>query len=208
MMETGFVERAPGRLYRVGAEFSRLGALAAQKLNIAHLARPMMERLVAECNETCLLGLYLPKARKLALVEKIDSRYPLRYMANMYVHRNLVWGATGLSILAWLPDDQQEELLAAAPPSPANASRVLDVAAVRKRLELIRERGYAITSCERVQGAVGIAAPVFRAQAQVAGNLCLTIPTFRFEAHDEKRLAELLIAAARTLSRSLGHAQA
>jgi DNA-binding IclR family transcriptional regulator len=204
MVELGLAERGRNRLYGIGCEFSRIGALAAQKLDIVRVARPFMQSIVAECNETCLLGLYMPTTRQLAFVEKIDAKFPLKYRAQMNVHRTLAWGATGRVILAWLPQQAIDEILANAPPSPADQSQRPDPDAIRGCLEQIRQRGYAKSCGERTAGAVGIAAPIFRGNMGIAGDLCLTIPAFRFERTLEARYARLLIDAANELSRLLG----
>jgi len=204
LVELGLVERMAHRQYGVGDEFSRIGALAAQKLDIARLARPLMHQVVQNSNETCLLGLYMPLRRKLAFVEKIDARYPLKYRVSMNVHRTLAWGAAGHAILAWLPQTVIEEILAADERSIGRPSVPVDPVRVREKLAQVREQGYAMTRGEHTPDAVGIAAPVFRAGGRVVGDLCLTIPAFRFDATAHAHYARLLVTAATQLSRALG----
>src|SRR5690606_38707629 len=174
------------------------------KLDIARLARPLMHQIVQSSNETCLLGLYMPLPRKLAFVEKIDARYPLKYRVAMNVHRTLVWGAAGHAILAWLPQPAIEEILAADERSAGRPSLPVNPERVRQKLALVRQQGYAMTRGEHTPDAVGIAAPVFRAGGRIVGDICLTIPAFRFDATAHAHYARLLVSAAAQLSRALG----
>jgi len=204
LVSHGFVERAPQRKYRVGREFLRLGAMTAQEQPAIEIARPVMRDVVDSCNETCLLGLYLPKAQKMTFVEKIDSRHPLRYRVRMYQLRSLAWGASGKAILASLPGSVIASILATAENSPCTGHSLPGSEHLQIALANIRKRGYAISKGEQTEGAIGLAAPIFGNDGRIFGDLCITIPEFRFNSRDESRLAKLLITQAQRLSVLLG----
>ncbi|WP_338617982.1 MULTISPECIES: IclR family transcriptional regulator [Pigmentiphaga] len=203
LVQLGFAERAPMRRYCVGREFSRLGALAMQGQPSLEVARPIMRDVVEGCNETCLLGLYLPASRQMSFVEKVDSRHPLRYRVRMYELRSLAWGASGKAILTWLPGAVVESVINRVTASPATGFAPPSVAVIMRELRRIRERGYAISKGEQTPGAVGLAAPVFGESGQVFGDLCITVPEFRFSPKDERHLAELIVTRANKLSELL-----
>ena len=69
----------------------------------------------------------------------------------------------------------------------------------------IRSRGYAITHGQKIEGAVGIGAPIFNSERRAIGSLCMTIPETRFSAKAQTRLSELLMSRAGELSRALGY---
>jgi DNA-binding IclR family transcriptional regulator len=207
MVELGLAQQGPGRLYGVGMEFSRIGALAAMQLDIAAQARPILERITAYCNETSLLGVFHPATGSMAFAFKVDAKYPLKYKAQLHVHRTLVWGATGHAILAWLPPSRIDDILEHASSSPAQPALCLRREDLLRKLDRTRERGYAVSHGERTMGAVGIAAPVFKEGGEVVGDLCLTIPEFRYDASLEDQLGRLLVAGAAELSRKLGAVQ-
>ncbi len=204
MVESGLALQGPGRLYGVGLEFCRIGALAAQQLDIAALSRPILERITAYCNETSLLGVFLPASGSMAFAQKVDAKYPLKYKAPLHVHRALAWGATGHAILAWLPEPQMQDILSKAPNSPAQPDQPVRTDDLLKKLKRTRERGFAVSHGERTVGAVGLAAPVFRKGGEIVGDICLTIPEFRYDASLEEQLGRLLVAGAGELSRKLG----
>ncbi|ONG53164.1 hypothetical protein BKE38_13185 [Pseudoroseomonas deserti] len=205
LLETGLVERAAHRRYRVGGEFSRIGALAARKAGMLRLAGPVLQDVARQTTETCMLGLLLPQSLSMMFVDKAAAALPLPYPIRMHRARPLLWGATGLCLLAWLPPPAVEQVLRGAGPSPLDGRAPPRGAALAERLAQIRARGYALTRGEQTRDAVGLAAPVFGAGQSIVGDLCITLPRARFAACDEARFAGLLMQRAATLSRLNGH---
>ena len=68
----------------------------------------------------------------------------------------------------------------------------------------VREQGYAFSQEERRLGGVGIAAPVFGPGGQVVAEIGVSVPTQRFVASDEARLARLVTACAARITEELG----
>jgi DNA-binding IclR family transcriptional regulator len=105
-------------------------------------------------------------------------------------------GATGLAILAYLPEEERQRIYAAGL-DKATPATIVSVTELEKELEQVRLRGYALTMSQRVQGAVGFAAPVFDSSGVVCGDMCLTLPEQRFQAGKfADSLAGMLMAAA------------
>ncbi|NKC31254.1 IclR family transcriptional regulator [Falsiroseomonas selenitidurans] len=204
LLQAGMIDRAPRRRYRVSAEFSRIGALAARKTGVLRLARPVVEEVARETAETAMLGMLLPQTLTMMFVDKAPAALPLPYPIRMHRARSLLWGATGLCMLAWLGREELAHVLGRGETSPVDGQAPPDRRALADRLARIRARGYAITRGEQTLGAVGMAAPVFGASRQVVADLCLTLPQARFAARDEARFGQVLTARAAALSRLLG----
>ncbi|HEV7265475.1 MAG TPA: IclR family transcriptional regulator [Falsiroseomonas sp.] len=204
LIESGMIERAPHRRYRVSAEFSRIGALAARKTGVLRLARPVLEEVARETAETCMLGMLLPQTLTMMFVDKAPAAQPLPYEIRMHRNRSLLWGATGLCMLAWLRPQELEDVLARGELSPVNGRSPPVGAVLAERLARIRARGYAITRGEQTRGAVGMAAPVFGLQGRIVADLCITLPQARFGTGDEPRFARLLMERATRLSGVMG----
>jgi DNA-binding IclR family transcriptional regulator len=201
----GFVQHEPSlRRYQVGVELVRISSLIASGRTLKDVARPFMQAVVDSCNEACLLVAHLPATHQVSVLEGINSSHPLRYEMQLYVAHSVLWGATGRSILAFLPEEEQEAALVHGGASPATGRPVPTMPQLRAELQVFRDRGYASSYGEKIVGAVGIGAPVFRADGRVIAALCLTIPQMRFEAVTEAHLARLLRRQAEALSRTLG----
>jgi DNA-binding IclR family transcriptional regulator len=154
LQEQGFVERgADQRTYRPGLEFLRVGGLVSSRAQLTDVAEPFMRAVVETCDETCLLSVYLPHNRSSMIAKVIYGSHPLRYVATLYQPSSLVWGATGLGILAFLPHAVIDDLVPREGPSPATGKAVR-LPALRRDLATIRERGYACTRGQKIVGAV------------------------------------------------------
>ncbi|HEV2570909.1 MAG TPA: IclR family transcriptional regulator [Beijerinckiaceae bacterium] len=205
MVKEDLVERnAAQRSYRIGPGLYRLSALIQAHYDIRELARPLLQHIVDVCDETCVLGLYMPAEGEMIFAEKADSSQILRYQLPMNSPLSVFWGASGKSILAFLPKADIDRIYAAATAAPASGAKRPSRQALDQELLAIRRRGFAASKGEKIAGAVGISAPVFRAGGQVLGSLGLTVPQQRATAQDETRFGVLIVDQAKALSRLLG----
>lgn len=187
MADVGAVRRdeATGR-YSLGLDLIRLGALAAAKLDVATTARPHMARLTELSGESSYLSVYDALRRRMMRVDTVPSPNPLRYVVAMNQWVDIVRGASGQAILAFLPHAEIDAAVAEALTSGVMAEPVLE------NLSQIRADGYACTSGQRTAGAVGIGAPIFDSRVRVIGDVFLTIPESRFDPGGQTALGSLV----------------
>ncbi|WP_198349254.1 IclR family transcriptional regulator domain-containing protein [Ramlibacter pinisoli] len=203
LLADGFVARSNLRRYRIGPEFLRMARMALDGNDIVAAALEPMRAIVDACGETCLLAVYHPHRHTMSFVARVDSANPLRYRVRMHGVETLAWGATGRSILAFLPDPDIQQVIARAEISPGSG-RKLSVTELKTDLAAIRARGYAVSRSQRITGAVGLSVPVYGEAGRMIGSLSVTVPEQRFRARDEARLGAALITASTDLSRALG----
>lgn len=203
LLADGFVARSDLRRYRIGPEFLRLARMALDGNDIVAAAIGPMREIVAACGETCLLAVYHPHRHTMSFVARVDSSNPLRYRVRMHGVETLAWGATGRSILAFLPEADIQQVIARGEPSPGS-TRKLVAAELKTDLAAIRARGYALSRSQRISGAVGLSVPVYGDRRRVVGSLSVTVPEQRFRPREEARLAATLVSASAEVSRALG----
>lgn len=200
----GFVDEE-NRQYSPGSELHRVAALLAARMPLVHLAMPILRRIVDECDETAILGVYQRDRRNMVFAAKVDSAQPVRYMLDLNVPKTLLWGATGRAILAFLDDDEIDRILAANTEPSADGNIQIDRDQLHAELATIRHDGYALSRGQRIAKAVGIAAPFFYADGSAAGDIALTIPEFRFNARKRTHFVTLIREGAQEMSDALGH---
>jgi len=199
----GLIQQGPeaGR-YSLGLGFLRLAWKAADHNAVRAVALPALKELVDTTGETALFALYDPSRREMMLAATVDSPHPIRQIRQIAEWLPITAGATGLAILASLPDDEQRVILAR--PLPALTPRTItDRAMLEQALARVRQQGYALTRGERTPGAVGFGAPVFGPAGRVIGSVGITQPEQRFQPEDERQLAERVIGSARTITAHL-----
>lgn len=193
------------RQWRPSRECQRLGALLVSRRSLVNLARPVMARVVERSQEACLLGVYLPGQRRMTFAAEHTSPNPLSYRIELNTPVSVAWGSSGRSILAFLPPDDIEAILAEREPSPVTGEKMPGAVTMRRELARIREQGYAYTKNQKIPGSRGLAAPILGPDGYAVGSLCLTIPEMRFREQSSGELAEMITASARELSALLGY---
>jgi IclR family acetate operon transcriptional repressor len=189
--------------YGLGLGFLRMAWKAADRYSVREVALPVLKRLVEATGETALLALYDPLRHQMLLAATVDSPHPIRQIRQVGEWLPVTAGATGLAILAFLPEAEQRAILGQ--PLPAiTPQTVTDPAALTASLVQIARQGYAITRGERTPGAVGIAAPIFGPAGACIGSVGITLPEQRFEPDSPPRQAAPVMDAAHAVTAQLG----
>ncbi|MBM4409135.1 MAG: IclR family transcriptional regulator [Chloroflexi bacterium] len=195
--------RRPGH-FRVGPLLVRMSLIVSARVDVTHIARPILERVAAASGETVILCLYAPGRRQFFAADAAESAHPVRYIwESLRDWGDVHVGSTGKGILAFLPAEEQEAILVALP-DPVPGLRPMPVAQLRHELAEARVRGYVVSRGERFQGAVGASAPIRDAAGRVIGDLVISWPDNRTSAQRERDLGEVARRAAADVSRGLG----
>lgn len=206
LAQEGMIERdETARAYRVGREFFRLSSLVFNRHPIQSVAMPILKQALQEHNETAYLGLYLPQEEKMMFAAACESSHPLGYRVKKNEPLSLLTGASGRSILAHLPKDVVEHVLAAEKDDPAVRRAASSRKALHEALAQIRAQGYAVTFGQRIPGAVGIFSGVFDMHGKIVGSIGYTIPEQRYRKNLLPQLCAAVRKSAQALSRALGY---
>lgn len=186
--------------YEFSTEFHRIARRVIARFPLAELARDQLLEISRVTGETALLGMLDSQANRMSFIAQAEGSHPLRYVVPLNTWVALTRGASGLAILAYLDDDRRAQAIDEYEPGAGD----LDRAQIEQEIARIRSNGYAISHGRRINGATGIAAPIFDAHSRVVGDVMVTMPSVRFSAEDEPGLIELVSDQARTLTRLIG----
>jgi DNA-binding IclR family transcriptional regulator len=192
--------------YSVGAEVMRLaqGFLNSDPVaRVQALAQPHIESLHASCRET--VNLQVNSGTHRICVFELPSTHPIRMVTTVGGVYPLHAGAAGKALLAWLPDADRRRLLSSQPLTPVTSSTISELDVLEADLRETRDRGYAVSYGEVVEGAAALAAPIFGVQRAPVGVINITGPNDRFDAGAIRRTANALRAACTDISVQMGH---
>lgn len=188
------------RKYRLGAMAIQLGAHALSRNKLRQVGEPIIAQLAQHTGETTTICERVGHGR--VYVAQVESAQLVRISITVGEHQTLTSGASGQSILAFMPDEDIDIVLRT--PVPQYTERTLtDPGAIRDRLTKIKARGWAITESERVEHSSSIAAPVFGLTGLPVGSVSVAFIDSRFSHDDIVRVAERVMAAARDISQLL-----
>lgn len=176
------------RRYHLGPELYVLGSLASERFGIHALALRSLVRLSQETGDTIFLS--VPRDLYSICLHREEGTYPIRVHALQAGDRHpLGVGAASLALLAALPDEEIDEILA------ANATILTvrypnhSVPVLRQLVEDTREKGYAINPGRLLSDSWGIGMAVRNKEGRPVGALSLAAIQSRL---DDKRQCELL----------------
>jgi DNA-binding IclR family transcriptional regulator len=181
--------------FRLGPAVAQLAHVWMAGRDLGTLAEPMMRRVRDETGET--VALFVPEDGFRVCIAELPSMHALSFRRGVGYREKLVLGASGKAILAHMP--------AILPKLNSHAAGLqIDLKKYARELELIKDRGFAISREELIQGAVAVSAPFFRGAGEVAGSLSVFGPSVRLSAAQIAKFGKLLVHEAREISRVLG----
>ena len=203
--QLGYLEHdSAARRYRPGLKVFQLGFAALAGLEIQQVARPQLERLAQQLDETASMAvledldiIYIDRIRNRAIVGVVlgvGSRLPA-YSASL-----------GKVLLADLPEPELRERLARATLAPITAHTIVSEGGLLTELAEIRRRGYAISDQELAIGLRGVAAPIRDSQGRAVAAINVSGPTSTISPERlDLELLPAVLATAERISLALGY---
>lgn len=204
--EAGFLRVEGDGRFAPTAILSVLNAASAnsQQVSLVDVAGPHMDRLVTETQES--LNLFVLAGDSAVCVDRRDSPQLVRLNSVLGLSVPLHAGACPKAILAYLPQAEQERVLARLDTYPRYTDKtVMQAQVLRLELLRIRERGYSTSDEDVDASARGVGAPIFDHSGSVVGGISLGGPSFRVDDATLEHFGELIVQGARAISRQLGY---
>ena len=193
---------AGAHVWQVGVEAFVIGNAFVRTRDVVAMCRPYLRRLMEEGGETA--NLYLEQDGEAVCMAQVECRQMMRAIARPGGRVNMHCSGAGKAILGWMADADLARILRQHG-LRRFTERTLDTPSrLRRDLELVRARGYAVDDEEHAVGLRCVAAPVFNEHGQPVAALSLSGPGARV---DDTRLVELgalAIGVAAEFSRELG----
>jgi len=199
-----YLEQGRSGEYRLGPRVRDLGTAAPAPRELVDVARPALVDLMRRTGETVFLGTLSSDRTSIVYVDKVESDHIIRYAAGVGDRRPLHATSSGKVILAFLAEEEREAIVRSLSFAPHTERTVTSEPALRASLDEIRRAGVCVTVDELVQGASGIAAPVFDRHDRVVGACAIGGPTDRVRPR-VRALSTDVKTTARALSARLGH---
>ena len=199
-----WIEKPQAACYQIarGRLFTGNGPNA--RMQLPQIARPFLERLTDETQETTFLGVLPPGADAVVYIDKVESPQRIRYSAELGEQRPVHATAVGMALFAFLPEKEREAMLTRLTLDVHTPHTMTDRAALKRRLLRVAKEGVAITFEEFVKGAGAIASPIFGGNGQVTATCGLAGPIERMRRNRDRYVAAVK-RTAHDLSVALGY---
>lgn len=201
LVAAGYVSAAPGGMYSCTLKLFELASMVLSRVDVRRVAEPFMRTLADQTQETIHLSV-LDKVEVIYL-HKIESPLPVRAYSSIGGRAPAHCVASGKALLAYQSEDA---LLRFSDPLQVFTSRTLSsVDQLRRELEQVRVQGFAVNRGEWRDGVCGLAAIIHDAMGRPIAAIGISGPADRLHTAALRRFSEVVIDAARNLSRALGY---
>jgi IclR family transcriptional regulator, KDG regulon repressor len=193
----GYVEREENSgKYRLGLSIYEISQKFLSRMRLLRKARPVMEQLVRQCNETAYL--VVRRNDEILFLDMVDNAQKVKIVSMVGRRFPLLSNAAGRVFLAFDGNTDVGNGEGASRPAPALA--------LTEELATIRKAGICI-DCHGVgEGVTCSAAPLFNGNGALAGVLALVGPDFRMSVEKvENHLLPPLKEAGEIISSKLGY---
>jgi len=202
LLEEGILEQNSGDgKYHLGLALFELGAMVRRKMDFTMEARPFLRTLMEKTGETVHLAI-LDRDSILYIITH-ESKQALRMGSKVGTRAPVHSTAVGKALLAFLPEDELERIIARG--LPASTPRtIVDARALRRELATVRTRSYAVDDEESEIGLRSIAAPIRIYSGNVVAAISIAGPVHRMARKALLGWVRELVDAAEAVSQRLG----
>ncbi len=198
----GYLHREDDGLYRLSMKLLALGSQAQHGVEVREAALPVLKRVVAETGITGHLGVLEGSA--VIYIERVPAPGFIQMDTWVGLQMPLHSTSSGKALLAFLPEEQFEPLLAGVTLRRYTPKTITSLSRLRQELKRIRETGFALDDEENTPGVRCIAAPVFDRFGRETAALSLTGAAQQITNGYLPRIAEKVKEAARQTTRAMG----
>jgi IclR family acetate operon transcriptional repressor len=202
LIKRGFATKVTGRrLYALGARICVLGHACLQ-VDLPRRAQPYLEAINQATGEAVHLAAL--QGDTIVVLAVREARYPVRVHTGKIGKLESPHATTiGKAILAWLPDEEVQRMLAGGL-KRFTEHTITEVPALLESLRVVRRTGYAVEHEEHYPGVSCVGAAIRDQAGTVIGAISVSTPLMRADEEHLALMREEILAATRALSAEYG----
>ncbi|MEJ2470494.1 MAG: IclR family transcriptional regulator [Desulfuromonadales bacterium] len=173
-------------------------------MGLLRQAKPILDKMVEECNETCYVAIF--KEGHVVYLDMVETDMTVRVVSRVGSRLPSYCTAAGKIHLAYMSEEEINEILPHEELKPFTETTIRSRSALKKELATIAEQGYAIDNEELDVGVHCVAAPIRDYTRRIVGSISISGPSMRLsEERIANQLVPLVTSSAEELSTRLGY---
>lgn len=203
LIKLGYLQRdSKNKTFRPTPKILSLGYSYLSFYDIREIALPFMRELNQQINE--VVNLAILDNYEIVYIERIETSHGLTTNVRVGSRKPLHCTSIGKVLLAFLPQDEQQDVLSRLQFEKYNERTITDKKRLRKQLNIIRERGYSENLSEMTEGLFSMAVPLINHEQRAVAGMNIVIPVSRLNREKvSKRFLPLLISQGQKISAKL-----
>ena len=189
LLDLGALRQDPAtKKFRLGPALIQLGNQSLAGISLRSLARPLMEKLAQDFEETVFLGRF--DEYGITIIEKADSPAELRVSAPVGARIPFFAGAAAKAFLASLDEAAQKRILSERILPKFTDKSITDQTEYLAELKRVRERGYATDFEEYIHGVNAVSVPLLDVRGWLVAAIWIVGFSASFTAEKMLKAAE------------------
>ncbi|RKX42278.1 MAG: IclR family transcriptional regulator [Thermotogae bacterium] len=189
--------------YKIGVKLFEMGSVYLASMELRDVAFPYLDWLQQQTKESIHLGIL--EEIEVISIEGLESTHSLRLKVWIGKRAPLYCTAIGKAILAFLPENEQDEIISRLSLRAFTKRTITSKELLRKELKKIRQEGLSYDRQEHEEGICCIGAPVFDRSGRVIASVSISGPAVRMTPNKVQRYKAFLIQAVKNISQRLGY---
>ncbi len=203
LAQVGLLGKTEAGRYRLGWRLVALSETLLAATELRREARPIMEELAAQYQETIHLAI-LDDA-KVVYVDKLEGRQAVRIEltslgTRLYPHCS----ALGKVLLAYRPEAEVKRIVKTGGLPRFTPNTITDEGELGQALTKIRKQGYAYDLEEILPDLCCVGAPVHNYTGDVLAAISMSVPAYRFQ-RSQTEFRKAIVRGAKMISERLGY---
>jgi IclR family transcriptional regulator, KDG regulon repressor len=198
-------DRNQDERYRLGYKVLELSKSLLDGIELRQQARPFLASLSQQTNETVHLAVL--DRDEVIYIDKVESTQAVRMHSTMGSRSPVHCTSLGKAILAFLPPEERQQILASVKLERRTANTITDRAQLEEHLDAVRLQGFAMDDVENEEGIRCVGAAIFGYSGQVVAAVSVSGPAYRLSAERAREIGVQARNTAASISRQLGHLQ-
>jgi len=159
--DTGAIIRdSVSKRYLIGVTLLELGKAAYERIDFKKIARPVMEELMEQCEESVFLG--IRRGDSVTVIDIVESRKDFKITSPVGTSIPLQAGAIGKLFLSQMTPKELQTYLHENPLVRYTSNTIIDMDQYLSELEIVRKKGFAGDDEEYISGVRAVAAMIKR----------------------------------------------
>lgn len=190
--------------YRLGLKSLELGQTFIKQMGLLRQAKPILEKIVKECNETAYVAIF--KEGYVVYLDVVETDLTVRVVSRVGSRLPGYCTAAGKVHMAFMSDEELDQLYPGNELKGYTPGTITSKTALRAELKKIAEQGYSLDNEELDLGVRCVAGPIRDYTRRIVGAVSVSGPSMRFsDERIQKELVPLVLHAAEELSTRLGY---
>jgi len=203
LLSHGFLVRDAQKRFSLSKKLLLMGCRSFGETRFIEFALDIMRECRDEIKESIFIGSMVENEG--VVIEQVLGLHPFKFTIDPGLRLPIHCAAPCKAILAYLPENERNLILDAAPFKRYNENTITSRRAYERELETVKECGYALDRAEQIHGAHCIGAPVFDQYGYPIAAIWATGPSDRLTAGRFDELGLVIRSYADKISRRMGH---